>query len=74
MSLGLNTIEELQKQKQILIQNQKDIEKNKSFTYVATEQYVCETKVHDGFVAINCKACHITCYETVVKEAIERNF
>ena len=67
MSLGLNTIEELQKEKQILIQHQIDIEKNRSFTYVATEQYVCETEVHDGFVAINCKACHITCYETVVK-------
>ena len=67
VSLGLNTIEILQKEKQILIQHQKDIEKNKSFTYVATEQYVCKTKVHDGFVAINCKACHITCYETVVK-------
>ena len=67
MYLGLNMIESLQREKQVLIQHQKDIEKNRSFTYWATEQYICETKVHDGFVAINCKACHVTCYEAVVK-------
>ena len=74
MYLGLNTIEALQKEKQVLTQHQKDIEKNRSFTYWATEQYHCETKVHDGFVAINCKACHITCYEAVVKGCDREEF
>ena len=64
--LGLNTIEELKKDRKALKKYKNDMEKNKDFIFEGIEQIVMKEETKCGTTAINCKNCNVTCFRTAL--------
>ena len=62
--LGLNELEKLNKEKEVLKKYEQDIDSKKDIEYQVNEQFTEIADVPDGFTAINCKKCNVTCLKT----------
>ena len=59
---GLNTLEQLQHEMQVLRDHQADIDKNKEFTYTVYEETVELADIEPGKYTTNCLTCKRTCH------------
>ena len=62
--LGINELEKLNKEKEVLKKYEQDIDSKKHIQYEVTEQFTELADVPDGFTAVNCKTCNVTCLKT----------
>ena len=63
IKLGINTMEKLKNEEQVLVEHQKDIDRNKDFEYEDIEQTIEDEQMPSGLYAMNCTACHVTCHD-----------
>ena len=63
IKLGVNTMEKLKNEEQVLIEHQKDIDRHKDFEYEEIEQTIEDEPMPSGLYATNCAACNITCHD-----------
>ena len=63
IKLGINTMEKLKNEEQVLMEHQKDIDRNKDFEYDDIEQTIEDETTASGFYATNCAACNVTCHD-----------
>ena len=59
---GLNTLEQLQNEMQVLKDHEADINKNKNFNYTVTEESVKLIPIDPGTFTTNCLTCKRTCH------------
>ncbi|XP_071833385.1 uncharacterized protein [Apostichopus japonicus] len=59
---GLNKLEQLRIEVDILLQHETDIEMNKDFTYTVTEETVKTEQIRRGTYITNCLTCNFTCH------------
>ncbi len=64
IKVGLNKLEQLQKEVQVLKNHQADIDKNKNFHYEVNEQSVETQPTNPGQYTTNCITCNMTCHKT----------
>ena len=62
--LGVNELEKLNKEKKVLKKYQQEIDGKKHIEYQVNEQFTELADVPEGFTAINCKKCNVTCLKT----------
>ena len=62
--LGVNELEKLKKEKEVLKKYQQEIDGKKHIEYQVNEQFTELADVPDGFTAVNCKTCNVTCLKT----------
>ena len=62
--LGVNELEKLNKEKKVLKKYQQEIDGKKHIEYQVNEQFTELADVPEGFIAINCKKCNVTCLKT----------
>ena len=62
--LGVNELEKLNKEKKVLKKYQQEIDGKKHIEYQVNEQFTELANVPEGFTAINCKKCNVTCLKT----------
>ena len=62
-NIHLNTqlLERLHREQEVLRDHERDIDRNKNFTYETYEQCVELAPTHPGIMAINCHNCNVTC-------------
>lgn len=60
---GLNKLEQLKKEVEILTNHQADIDRNKDFKYTVTEEIFEKVKIPAGQYITNCLQCNRTCHE-----------
>ena len=63
VKMGLNKLEQLRIEHQVLDHHQSDIDKNKDFTYTVDEQIIETEPTARGQYTTNCITCNITCHE-----------
>ena len=63
VKMGLNKLEQLRTEHQVLDHHQADIDQNKNFTYTVDEQVIETEPTEQGQYTINCRTCNITCHE-----------
>ena len=63
IKLGINTLEKLKNEEQVLVKHQKDIDRNKDFEYEEIEQTIEDEPMPSGLYATNCAACNVTCHD-----------
>ena len=63
IKLGINTMEKLKNEEQVLMEHQKDIDRNKDFEYDDIEQTIEDEPMASGLYATNCAACNVTCHD-----------
>ena len=63
IKLGINTLEKLKNEEQVLMEHQKDIDRNKDFEYEEIEQTIEDEPMPSGLYATNCAACNVTCHD-----------
>ena len=61
--LGLNKLEQLEKEKSIMKQYEADLENNRDFTYTIEEESTEAVPVTTGQYTTNCTQCNRTCHE-----------
>ena len=62
--LGINELEKLNKEKEVLKKYEQDMDSKKDIEYQVNEQFTEIADVPDGFTAVNCKTCNVTCLKT----------
>ena len=62
--LGIHELEKLNKEKEVLKKYEQDMDSKKHIEYQVNEQFTELADVPDGFTAINCKTCNVTCLKT----------
>lgn len=60
---GLNTLEKLKKEVEIVKAHQADIDKNKNFNYTVDEETFEKEEIPSGQYITNCLQCNRTCHE-----------
>ena len=64
IKLGINKLEKLKNEEQVLVEHQKDIDKNRDFEYEDIEQTIEDEPMPSGLYATNCAACNVTCHDS----------
>lgn len=64
ITMGLDELDKLEKEKEVLEKCKDAMEENKEFEYETTEQYLKEEQLSAGYTAINCRQCNISCLVT----------
>ena len=59
---GLNKLEQLKKEEQVLKEHEADIKKNKDFTYTVYEDKVVKVNIPEGKHTTTCLTCNRTCH------------
>ena len=59
--LGINELEKLNKEKGVLKKYEQVMDSKKVIEYQVNEQFTELADVPDGFTAVNCKTCNVTC-------------
>ncbi|XP_071944803.1 uncharacterized protein [Antedon mediterranea] len=59
---GLNKLEQLKKEDEVLRQHQKDIDMNKNFQYTVEEEIAVHYEIPSGTYITNCLTCNRTCH------------
>ena len=62
--LGINELEKLNREKEVLKKYKEDMESNDGYVFQVNELFTELAHVPDGFTAINCKTCNVTCLTT----------
>ena len=62
--LGVHELEKLNKEKEVLKKYEQDMDSKKDIEYQVNEQFTELANVPDGFTAVNCKTCNVTCLKT----------
>ncbi|XP_064106433.1 uncharacterized protein LOC135215534 [Macrobrachium nipponense] len=63
IQIGLNKLEQLRKEVDVLTTHQADIDKNKNFVYTVTEETFLKESIPPGQYVTNCLNCNRTCHE-----------
>ena len=63
LKVGLNKLEQLSKEVEILKRHQADLDKNKNFTYEMNEETIEVEPTEPGQYTTNCMKCNMTCHE-----------
>ena len=62
--LAVHELEKLNKEKEVLKKYEQDMDSKKHIEYQVNEQFTEIADVPDGFTAVNCKTCNVTCLKT----------
>ncbi|XP_066967854.1 uncharacterized protein [Macrobrachium rosenbergii] len=63
IQIGLNKLEQLRKEVDVLTTHQADIDRNRDFVYTITEETFVRESVPSGQYVTNCLNCNRTCHE-----------
>ena len=59
---GLNKLDELKKEVEVVEKHKADLNRNKDFTYTVEEEYIIRQNMDPGSYVINCDNCNSTCH------------